>query len=111
MKQRPGFLIELTDPLRPNARFICHNWIDARHKISGHVPDEARLARRLYLGLLHFQTIRIAMRFAGRGAPASRQQIEEKLRQVAAEEAHNALMEAAELDRLAANDRGNANAA
>ncbi len=120
---RPGFgatseertefaLFELTDPLRPNARFISHNWIDARRKISGRAPDEARLARRLYLALLHFQRICNAIRFAGqRGALMSRTQIEQRLRQMASEEAAAALEESAEIDRLAAADEGRSNAA
>ena len=122
-ESRPGFgasreeradyiLFETVEILRPNARFIAHNWIDARRKLSGRAPDETRLAHRLYLALFNFQRIRDAIRLAGqRGAIVTRQQLEERLRQVAAEEAHAALVEAGEIDRIAAADAGQSNAA
>jgi hypothetical protein len=120
---RPGFgatkeeradfaLFERTEPLRRNARTIAHQFIDARRKISGHSPDEARLARRLYVALMNFQTIRDDLRFAGqRGALISRTQIEQRLHKIAAEEALHALVEAGEIDRLAAADVDRSNAA
>lgn len=111
-EQADFILFETVDILRPNARFISHNWIDARRKISGHTPDETRLARRLYLALLHFQRIRDAIRLAGqRGAIVTKKQIEDRLREIAAEEAALALSESSEIDRLARADEDQSNAA
>jgi hypothetical protein len=119
---RPGFgatkgertefaLFELTEPLRRNARTIAHQFVDARRKISGHNPDLERLARRLYVALANFLTIRNALHFAGRGAPMSRTQIEERLHLIARDEAAAALGESADIDRLTAADVDRSNAA